>query len=91
LPSKFNSFTAGLPWLLLTVSFLAGVALTLAGVEIPAFIYVIWGLIFFIVIVSALLVGAAELVNDRGSCYFSVTDWQGSYPLGGFLLLGCSK
>lgn len=55
LPSKFNSFTAGLPWLLLIISFLTGVILTLAGVEIPVFIYVIWGFVFFIVIVSALL------------------------------------
>ncbi len=49
------SFTPKLVWYIVLIGVLAGVVLTLLGIEIPVIIYVIWVFAFFILVVSVLL------------------------------------
>jgi len=56
LPFKNSAFISGLVWFIVIIGIPIGVLLTIMGIEIPAYGYVIWGFAFFILCVSAVLI-----------------------------------
>lgn len=56
MPLKNSYFISGLVWFIVIIGIPIGVLLTIMGIEIPAYAYVIWGFAFFILCVSAVLI-----------------------------------
>ncbi len=55
MPLKNASLAANVVFFIVIIGLPIGILLTILGIDIPVFFYVVWGFAFFIVFVSVLL------------------------------------